>query len=105
VSTTTYLNGLDESEEQDSDADASPQQLDEPRRAEQTEEADVDDLGCVNDAPDHSDEIECVPRVFEVRLQRRKRRRVDLMIYICCQKSKKNRSMKVKITRPPQPFV
>ena len=64
-----YLDGLDEGEEQDSDADASPEKLDEPGCAEETEEADVDDLGGVDDAPDHRDEVKRVPGVFEVWLE------------------------------------
>jgi hypothetical protein len=38
------LDGLDEGEEEDPDADAPPQELDESGRAEQAQEADVDQL-------------------------------------------------------------
>ena len=64
-----HLNGLHEREEERPDADAAPQQLDEPGGAEEAEEADVDDLRGVHDAPHHRDEVERVPRVLEVRLR------------------------------------
>ena len=64
-----YLNGLDKREEERPDADAAAQQLDEPGGAEEAEEADVDDLRGVHDAPHHRDEVERVPRVLEVRLR------------------------------------
>ena len=66
---TAYLNGLHKREEERPDADAAPQQLDEPGGAEEAEEADVDDLRGVHDAPHHRDEVERVPRVLEVRLR------------------------------------
>ena len=63
-----HLNGLHEREEERPDADAAAEQLDEPGGAEEAEEADVDDLRGVHDAPHHCDEVERVPRVLEVRL-------------------------------------
>ena len=65
----SYLNGLHKREEERPDADAAAQQLDEPSGAEEAEEADVDDLRGVHDAPHHRDEVEGVPRVLEVRLR------------------------------------
>ncbi len=67
-----YLDGLDKGEEQDPDADAPPQQLDEPGGAEEPEDAHRHDLGGVDDAPHHRDEVERVPRVLEVGLQKMK---------------------------------
>ena len=66
---TPHLNGLHEREEERPDADAAAEQLDEPGGAEEAEEADVDDLRGVHDAPHHRDEVERVPRVLEVRLR------------------------------------
>ena len=60
---------MHEGVEQDSDADGAAQKLDETRGAEEAEEADLDDPRGVDDAPRHGDEVECVPRVFEVRLR------------------------------------
>ena len=42
------------------------EKFDESRSSEQLEEADLDELGDVHDAPDHGDEVERVPGVFEV---------------------------------------
>ncbi len=66
----TDLYRLYECEEKNSDADTSPQKFDEPGRAKESKEADVDELGGVDDAAQHGDEVERVPRVFEVRLER-----------------------------------
>ena len=60
---------MDKREKERPDADAAAQQLDEPGGAEEAEEADVDDLRGVHDAPHHRDEVERVPRVLEVRLR------------------------------------
>ena len=79
LSSLTHLNGLHEGEEERPDADAAPQQLDEPGGAEEAEEADVDDLRGVHDAPHHRDEVERVPRVLEVRL--REDREVGLELF------------------------
>ena len=67
-----HLNGLDECEEEDPDGDAPPEQLDESGRAEEPEEADVDHLGRVDDRAHHRDEVEGVPRVWEVSLEKGK---------------------------------
>lgn len=69
VSISAHLNGLDECEEEDPDGDAPPEQLDESGRAEETQEADVDHLGRVDDRAHHRDEVEGVPRVREVSLR------------------------------------
>ena len=74
-----HLNGLHEREEERPDADAAAEQLDEPGGAEEAEEADVDDLRGVHDAPHHRDEVERVPRVLEVRL--REDREVGLELF------------------------
>ena len=76
---TPHLNGLHEREEERPDADAAAEQLDEPGGAEEAEEADVDDLRGVHDAPHHRDEVERVPRVLEVRL--REDREVGLELF------------------------
>ena len=65
----THLDGLDEGEEEDPDADAPPEQLDESGRSEEPQEADVDQLGGVDDAAQHRDEVERVPGVLEVGLE------------------------------------
>ncbi len=62
------LDGLDEGEEQDANADAASEQLDQSGRAKQPKEAHVDHLGGVDDAANHGDEVERVPGVFEIRL-------------------------------------
>ena len=67
--TIRHLDRLHEGVEQDSDADGAAQELDETRGAEEAEEADLDDPRGVDDAPGHGDEVERVPRVFEVRLR------------------------------------
>ena len=67
--TICHLDRLHEGVEQDSDADGAAQELDETRGAEEAEEADLDDPRGVDDAPGHGDEVERVPRVFEVRLR------------------------------------
>ncbi len=66
----TDLDGLYKCEEKNSDADTSPQKFDESGRAKESKEADVDELGGVDDAAQHGDEVKRVPRVFEVRLER-----------------------------------
>ncbi len=65
----TDLDGLHECEEKNSDTDTSPQKFDESGRSKESKEADVDELGGVDDAAQHGDEVERVPRVFEVRLE------------------------------------
>ena len=66
----TDLERLDECVEEDSNADASPEQLDQPSGSEEFEEADGDHLRGVDDAADDRDEVESVPRIFEVVLKR-----------------------------------
>ena len=61
-----YLEWLYEGVEKDPDADAAAEKLDESGGSEQLEEADLDELGDIHDAPDHGDEVERVPGVFEV---------------------------------------
>ena len=63
-----HLDGLDEREEKNPNADASPEQLDESGCAEETEETHVDHLRGVDDGADHGDEVKRVPGVFEVGL-------------------------------------
>ena len=63
------LERLDESVEENPDADAPPEKLDESGGSEQLQEPDGDHLGGVDDAADHRDEVERVPRVFEVVLE------------------------------------
>ena len=46
----TDLDRLDEGEEENPDADASPEELDESCRPEESEESDVDELRGVDDA-------------------------------------------------------
>ena len=65
----TYLDGLDKGKEKDADANAPPKQFDEPGCTEQAEKADIDNLSGVDDTTQDSDEIERVPRVFEVWLK------------------------------------
>ena len=60
------LDGLDESEKQNSDANASSEELDETGGAEESQKANIDQLGGVNDAASYSDEIKRVPRVLEI---------------------------------------
>ena len=68
----TDLERLDKSVEENSNTDTSPQELDQTSRSEEFEEADLDELGHVDDAPDHCDEVEDVPRLPEIVLRRRK---------------------------------
>ena len=68
----TDLERLDKSVEKNSNTDTSPQKLDQTSRSEEFEEADLDQLGHVDDAPDHGDEVEDVPRLPEIVLTRRK---------------------------------
>ena len=64
-----YLDGLEEGVEKDPDADGPPEQLDQPGGPKEPQEAYVHDPGGVDDAPHHSDKVEGVPRVLEVRLK------------------------------------
>ena len=64
-----YLDGLEEGVEKDPDADRPPEQLDQPGGPKEPQEAHVYDPGGVDDAPNHSDKVEGVPRVLEVRLK------------------------------------
>ena len=66
------LERLDKCVEENSNTDTSPQELDQTSRSEEFEEADLDELGHVDDAPDHCDEVEDVPRLPEIVLRRRK---------------------------------
>ena len=68
----TDLERLDKSVEENSNTDTSPQELDQTSRSEEFEEADLDELGHVDDAPDHCDEVEDVPRLTEIVLRRTK---------------------------------
>ena len=68
----TDLERLDKSVEENSNTDTSPQELDQTSRSEEFEEADLDQLGHVDDAPDHCDEVEDVPRLPEIVLRGRK---------------------------------
>ena len=65
----TYLDGLDKGKEKDADANTPPKQFDEPGCTEQAEKADIDNLSGVDDTTQDSDEIERVPRVFEIWLK------------------------------------
>ena len=68
----TDLERLDKCVEENSNTDASPQELDQTSRSEEFEEADLDELGHVDDAPHHCDEVEDVPRLPEIVLRRTK---------------------------------
>ena len=68
----TDLERLDKSVEENSNTDTPSQELDQTSRSEEFEEADLDQLGHVDDAPDHCDEVEDVPRLPEIVLRRRK---------------------------------
>ena len=68
----TDLERLDKCVEENSNTDTSPQELDQTSRSEEFEEADLDELGHVDDAPDHCDEVEDVPRLPEIVLRRTK---------------------------------
>ena len=68
----TDLERLDKCVEENSNTDTSPQELDQTSRSEEFEEADLDQLGHVDDAPDHCDEVEDVPRLPEIVLRGRK---------------------------------
>ena len=63
------LEGLNKGVEEDSNADAPAQQLDQPSGAEELEETNLDELGDVNDASHNRDEVKNVPRLFEVVLE------------------------------------
>ncbi len=64
-----YLDRLDEGVEQDPDAHRAAQQLYQACRAKKPKEADIHNPRCIDDAPHHRDEVECVPRVFKVGLK------------------------------------
>ena len=64
------LKWLNKSVEKDSHRDASSEKLDESSSSEQLEEANLDKLCDVNNTPDHSDKVKCVPGVFEVVLKK-----------------------------------
>ena len=68
----TDLERLDKCVEENSNTDTSPQELDQTSRSEEFEEADLDELGHVDDASDHCDEVEDVPRLPEIVLRGRK---------------------------------
>jgi hypothetical protein len=65
----TCLERLHKRVEEYSDVDAPPEQLDEPGRPEELEEADGDHLGGVHNAPHNSDKVKGVPAILEVVLQ------------------------------------
>ena len=69
----THLDRLNKCVEQDPDADWAPQQLDQPSRTEQPQEANLNNAGGINNASCHCDEIKRVPRVFEITLNVEKR--------------------------------
>lgn len=62
------LDGLDKGEEEDANTDTATEQFNQPSSAEKSKEANIDQFGSVNDAAHYGDEIEGVPRVFEVGL-------------------------------------
>ena len=62
---TNYLDRLDECEQEDPDADASPEQLDKSCSPKETKEPHIDQLSCVHDATNHRDKIEGVPGVLQ----------------------------------------
>ena len=64
-----HLERLNKGVEENSDADTSPKQFDQPSRTEQFEEADLDQLGHVDDTSHHCDEVKDVPRLPEVVLR------------------------------------
>ena len=66
-----HLYRLDKSVEENSYANRTSEQLDQSCRSEKSKESDFNDPGRVDDAPRHRDEVEPVPTVFEVRLQKR----------------------------------
>ena len=61
-----YLDRLDKGEEENPNADASSQQLDESGSSKQPQKAHVDQLGRVYDAPNNGDKVEGVPGIFEI---------------------------------------
>ena len=65
----SHLDRLHESVEENSDTDRATQELDQPRCAEESEEADLYNPCGVNDTSGHGDEVECIPCIFEIRLQ------------------------------------
>ena len=65
----TNLNWLQEGIEQNSDADRSSEELDQPGRTEQTQKADIYNSSGVDDTSNNGDEVKRVPRVFEVGLK------------------------------------
>lgn len=69
ISDTVYLERLNKGIEENSDADTSPKQFDQPRRSEQFEKPDLDQLRHVDDASHHRDEVKDVPRLTEVVLK------------------------------------
>ena len=68
-SNSSHLDRLHESVEENSDTDRATQELDEPRCTEESEEADLYNSCGVDDASGHGDEVECIPGIFEIRLQ------------------------------------
>ena len=64
-----HLERLDKGVEENSDADTSPKQFDQPSRPEQFEKTDLDQLGHVDDTSHHCDEVKDVPRLPEVVLR------------------------------------
>ena len=74
----SHLYRLDKSVEENSYANRTSEQLDQSCRSEKSKESDFNNPGRVDDAPRHRDEVEPVPTVFEVRLQKRD-------IVKCCQ--------------------
>ena len=68
----TDLERLDKCVEENSNTDTPSQELDQTSRSEEFEEADLDELGHVDDAPHHCDEVEDVPRLTEIVLRRTK---------------------------------
>ena len=64
-----YLKRLNKSVEKYSDTNTSSQKLDQSGSSEEFEETNLDKFSDVYDATDNSDEIKCVPRVFEVVLK------------------------------------
>ena len=68
-SNSSHLDRLHESVEENSDTDRATQELDQPRCTEESEEADLYNSCGVNDTSGHGDEVECIPGIFEIRLQ------------------------------------
>ena len=64
-----HLERLDKGVEENSDADTSAKQFDESRRPKQFEKTDLDQLGYIDDASHHCDEVKDVPRLAEIVLK------------------------------------